>query len=226
LEMGPTWSRFDLVAEGVRQRCAIHLPGPFNIFNAALASGLARTLEIPWSEIVAGLDNLKQVPGRFESIPNERGLTVIVDYAHSPASLENVLRAVRAMTSKRVISIFGCGGNRSADKRPIMGRLSASLADITIVTSDNPRKEDPQEIVRQIMAGIEQLPSSQRREVCVEVDRRRAIEKGLSMALSGDVVLIAGKGHETGQTFADRTVPFDDREVAREILQLKEGKHV
>ncbi len=225
LNMQSTMSRFVLATEGRRYPAVIHLPGPFNVFNAALSAGLTRTIGVPWSAIVTGLDELKQVPGRFESIANDRGITVIVDYAHSPASLENVLKAVRTMTSKRVISVFGCGGNRSSDKRPIMGRLSAMLADVTIVTSDNPRKEDPHEIVKQIMVGVDQLPTHERHEVLVEVDRRKAIAQGIAMAQPGDVVLIAGKGHETGQTFADRTIPFDDREVAREILQAKECKH-
>lgn len=213
-------TEFTLVAEGVRRPCRIALAGEFNVFNALMAAGLARCLGIGWELIVDGITSLTTVPGRFESIANDRNFTVIVDYAHSPAALENLLHAVRPLASNgRVISVFGCGGNRSTEKRPVMGRLSATLADITVVTSDNPRKEKPEDIISQIISGIDTLPASDRREVHVEADRRKAIAMAIGMARPGDVLLIAGKGHETGQTFADRTVPFDDRIVAKELLE-------
>jgi len=211
---------FTLVAEGESRPCRIALAGEFNIFNALMAAGLCRSIGIAWNAIIDGITTLATVPGRFESIANNRHLTVIVDYAHSPAALENLLHAVRPLATRgRVISVFGCGGNRSTEKRPVMGRLSATLADVTVVTSDNPRKEKPEDIISQIMAGIESLPASQRREIHVEADRRKAIALAIGMAKPGDVLLIAGKGHETGQTFADRTVPFDDRLVAKELLE-------
>ena len=214
---------FTLVADGVKRPCRIALAGEFNVFNALMAAGLTRCLGIGWDTILGGITSLATVPGRFESIANDRGVTVIVDYAHSPAALENLLHAVRPLAANgRVISVFGCGGNRSTEKRPVMGRLSATMADITVVTSDNPRNENPNDIISQIISGIDAVPSARRREVHVEADRRKAIALAISIARAGDVLLIAGKGHETGQIFADRTVPFDDRIVAKELL---EGAH-
>ncbi|HNW37048.1 MAG TPA: UDP-N-acetylmuramoyl-L-alanyl-D-glutamate--2,6-diaminopimelate ligase, partial [Candidatus Ozemobacteraceae bacterium] len=182
---------FTLVAEGEQRRCRIALAGEFNVFNALMAAGLSRSIGIAWDAIIAGITSLATVPGRFESIANNRHLTVIVDYAHSPAALENLLNAVRPLAAHgRVISVFGCGGNRSTEKRPIMGRLSATLADITVVTSDNPRKENPESIISQIVAGIDSLPPSQRRAaIHIEADRRKAIALAISMAKPGDVLL-------------------------------------
>ncbi|HEY9071164.1 MAG TPA: UDP-N-acetylmuramoyl-L-alanyl-D-glutamate--2,6-diaminopimelate ligase [Candidatus Ozemobacteraceae bacterium] len=220
IKLGGMSSEFEIAAEGRTYPCRLALAGEFNVFNALMAAGLSRAIGVSWETIIRGLTALTSVPGRFESIPNHRDLTVIVDYAHSPAALENLLVAVRPLAGKgRVISVFGCGGNRSTEKRPVMGRLSATLADITVVTSDNPRKEKPEEIISQIVAGIEAVPADKRREVHVEVDRRKAIAMAIELAKPGDVLLIAGKGHETGQTFADRTLPFDDRLVAKELLE-------
>ncbi len=220
-DLAPTagGQRFTLVAQGQRIGVEIPLVGGFNVANAMMAAALCQGLGVPWAAITEGLANVGTVPGRFESIPNGKGLTVIVDYAHSPAALQNVLAAARPLTQGRLITVFGCGGNRSREKRPVMGRLSATLSDITVVTSDNPRQEKPEEIIAEIMAGITPLAANERGEVLVEPDRRKAIGLAVSLARPGDLVLIAGKGHETGQTFADRTVPFDDREVARECLE-------
>ena len=137
---------------------------------------------------------------------------MIVDYAHKPEALESVLRTARELTTGRLICVFGCGGDRDRGKRPIMGRIASQLADVAIVTSDNPRTEDPQAIIDEILEGVTA-------EVEVESDRSTAIEQAISLAGEGDVVLIAGKGHEQGQEFADRTIPFDDREVARDALR-------
>jgi len=204
--------------------CLIHLPGEFNVMNALMASALCRTFRIPWGEIAQGLEELKNVPGRFETIPNNLNITVIVDYAHSPAALENVLRAARPLTGRKLIAVFGCGGNRSREKRPIMGRLSVELSDIIVVTSDNPRKERPEDIISEIMNGVNSAPHRSSREIIVEPDRRKAIEIAVKAAQPGDLVLIAGKGHETGQTFADYKIPFDDRQVAREILAAEQNR--
>lgn len=213
-------TEFTLIAEGMKRPCRIALAGEFNVFNALMAAGLARCIGIEWEVILDGIISLKTVPGRFESIANNRDFTVIVDYAHSPAALENLLHAVRPLARNgRVISVFGCGGNRSIEKRPVMGHISATLADITVVTSDNPRNEKPEDIISNIMSGINTVPAVNRREVHVEADRHRAIEMAIGMARPGDVLLIAGKGHETGQIFADRTIPFDDRIVAKELLE-------
>jgi UDP-N-acetylmuramyl-tripeptide synthetase len=172
----------------------------------------ARLLGIDDEAIVRGLEALGGVPGRFESVDEGQPFTVVVDYAHTPDSLENVLATVRELDSGRVICVFGCGGDRDREKRPVMGRIASELADLAIVTSDNPRSEDPRAIIEEIVAGTED-------ELEVVPDRREAIARAVEAAAPGDVVLIAGKGHEQGQQFRDRTVPFDDREVAREALR-------
>ena len=153
------------------------------------------------------------MPGRFEPVDAGQPFTVLVDYAHTPDSLENVLRAARAITSGRLIVVFGAGGDRDRGKRPLMGRVAAALADVAIVTSDNPRSEDPDSIIEQILAGSGDAVES-------EVDRRNAIALAIESAEPGDVVVIAGKGHEQGQEFAGgRKEPFDDVTVAREALR-------
>jgi UDP-N-acetylmuramoyl-L-alanyl-D-glutamate--2,6-diaminopimelate ligase len=155
------------------------------------------------------------VPGRFEPVDEGQAFAVLVDYAHTPDSLENLLRAARRLTEGRVIAVFGAGGDRDRDKRPKMGRAGAALSDLAIVTSDNPRSEDPVAIVAEVVAGIENGSAYE-----IEPDRRAAIALALGGAKAGDTVVIAGKGHEQGQEFEDgRTVPFDDREVAREELR-------
>ena len=159
------------------------------------------------------------MPGRFEPIDEGQGFAVLVDYAHTPDSLENVLRAARRLTSGRVISVFGAGGDRDRDKRPKMGRAGAELSDLAVVTSDNPRSEDPEAIIAEVLGGIENGAN-----VEVEPDRRAAIALALGQAQPGDTVVIAGKGHEQGQEFEDgRKLPFDDREVAREELRKLVG---
>jgi UDP-N-acetylmuramoyl-L-alanyl-D-glutamate--2,6-diaminopimelate ligase len=190
----------------------LKLKGRFNVENALAAMAGARLLGIPDEEIAAGLERLEGVPGRFESVDEGQPFTVLVDYAHTPDSLENVLQSARGLTGERVLCVFGCGGDRDRGKRPLMGRIAAELADLAIVTSDNPRSEDPRAIIEEILGGAEA-------ELEVEPDRREAIARAIEAAAPGDVVVIAGKGHEQGQQFRDRTVPFDDREVAREALR-------
>jgi UDP-N-acetylmuramoyl-L-alanyl-D-glutamate--2,6-diaminopimelate ligase len=190
----------------------LKLKGRFNVENALAAMAGARLLGITDEEIAAGLARLDGVPGRFESVDEGQPFTVLVDYAHTPDSLENVLRSARGLTSERVLCVFGCGGDRDRGKRPLMGRIAAELADLAIVTSDNPRSEEPRAIIEEILGGAVA-------ELEVEPDRREAIARAIEAAAPGDVVVIAGKGHEQGQQFRDRTVPFDDREVAREALR-------
>jgi UDP-N-acetylmuramoyl-L-alanyl-D-glutamate--2,6-diaminopimelate ligase len=149
------------------------------------------------------------VPGRFEAVDAGQPFTVVVDYAHTPDGLENLLRSAREITAGRLICVFGCGGDRDRAKRPLMGAIARRLADVAVVTSDNPRSEDPEAIIAEITAGF---------PMDVEPDRRAAIRAAVAAAADGDVVVIAGKGHEQGQEVAGRTVPFDDREVAREAL--------
>ncbi|HVW16830.1 MAG TPA: UDP-N-acetylmuramoyl-L-alanyl-D-glutamate--2,6-diaminopimelate ligase [Solirubrobacteraceae bacterium] len=193
----------------------IPLPGAFNVANALGAIAAARALGVPDATIAAALPDAARVPGRFEAVSEGQGFAVIVDYSHTPDSLENVLRAARAMTSGRVVCVFGCGGDRDRLKRPIMGRVAGELADATIVTSDNPRSEDPEAIIADVLAGVD--PGRPAEAIA---DRREAIERAIAIAADGDVVVIAGKGHERGQELAGGVVvPFDDVEVAREALR-------
>ena len=189
------------------------LRGRFNIENALGAFAAARLLGIDDDAIARGIESVRGVPGRFESVDEGQPFTVIVDYAHKPGALENVLHAARDLAAgARVICVVGAGGDRDRGKRPLMGRLASELADVTIVTSDNPRSEDPQSIIDEIVAGVVG-------EVDVEPDRAAAIARAIELARDGDVVLIAGKGAEQGQQLADRTIPFDDREAARDALR-------
>jgi UDP-N-acetylmuramoyl-L-alanyl-D-glutamate--2,6-diaminopimelate ligase len=190
------------------------LPGHFNVANALGAFAVAEAMGVEGGTAAAGLGRAARVPGRFEPIDEGQGFAVLVDYAHTPDSLENVLRAARRLTEGRLISVFGAGGDRDRDKRPKMGRAGAELSDLAVVTSDNPRSEDPEAIVAEVVAG------AGGGEVEVEVDRRAAIALALGRAEPGDTVVIAGKGHEQGQEFeGGRKIPFDDREVAREELR-------
>jgi UDP-N-acetylmuramoyl-L-alanyl-D-glutamate--2,6-diaminopimelate ligase len=192
----------------------VKLRGRFNVENALGAFAAARLLGIADDAIARGLESVRGVPGRFESVDEGQPFTVVVDYAHKPGALENVLRTARDLAGRgaRVICVVGAGGDRDRGKRPVMGQLASELADITIVTSDNPRSEDPQTIIDEIVGGAVG-------EVDVEPDRAAAIARAIELARDGDVVLIAGKGAELGQQLADRTIPFDDRESARDALR-------
>jgi UDP-N-acetylmuramoyl-L-alanyl-D-glutamate--2,6-diaminopimelate ligase len=210
-------SRFTCATPEEEIEVRIPLPGDFNVANALAALSVAHALGLDLSAAAAALASAEQVPGRFESIDEGQPFAVVVDYAHTPDSLENVLEAARRVTEGRLISVFGCGGDRDRDKRPLMGRAGAELSDITVVTSDNPRSEDPAAIIEQIEAGIDEAALA---DVVVEQDRRVAIALALGRAGEGDTVVIAGKGHEQGQEFENgRKVPFDDRDVAREELR-------
>jgi UDP-N-acetylmuramoyl-L-alanyl-D-glutamate--2,6-diaminopimelate ligase len=194
------------------------MPGHFNVANALGAFAAAIAMEVAPREAAAGLARARRVPGRFEPVDEGQDFAVLVDYAHTPDSLDNVLAAARRLTEGRVISVFGAGGDRDRDKRPKMGQAGAEGSDLAIVTSDNPRSEDPESIIAEILAGaggggVESEP-----------DRRAAIALAFERARPGDTVVIAGKGHEQGQEFEDgRKVPFDDREVAREELLRRGG---
>ncbi len=190
----------------------LKLRGRFNAENALGAIAASRLLGIDDEAIARGLEAVRGVPGRFESVSEGQPFEVLVDYAHKPEALESVLRTARELASGKLICVFGCGGDRDRGKRPIMGRIASELADVAIVTSDNPRSEEPQAIIDEILEGVTA-------EVEVDPDRTTAIERAISLANEGDVVVIAGKGHEQGQEFADRTIPFDDREVARDALR-------
>lgn len=207
-----------IMYSGARHRVTSPLIGRFNVFNlmAAFATGVA--LGVPGAAIAQGLAGAAPVRGRFERIQSPFGWTAIVDYAHTPDALENCLRAIREVLppdrSGRIITVFGCGGNRDRGKRPIMGRIASSLSDITIVTSDNPRNETPGTIIEEIVAGVDP-----RSNVVAEVDRRAAIHRALNSAVAGDVVLIAGKGHETYQVIGEKKQHFDDREEVENFIR-------
>ena len=188
----------------------LKLQGDFNRENALAAAAAARALGVADASIKQGIEAVERVPGRFDRVEEGQPFTVLVDYAHTPSALETALGAARQLTGGRVICVFGAGGDRDRAKRPLMGRVVNELADVVLVTSDNPRSEDPAEIAAEVVGAL---------QLDVELDRRRAIERALEAAREGDVVVIAGKGHEQGQEVRSRRLPFDDREVARETLR-------
>jgi UDP-N-acetylmuramoyl-L-alanyl-D-glutamate--2,6-diaminopimelate ligase len=199
------------------------LPGRFNVLNAAAAAACGVALGIGGPAIAAGIERLARVPGRLESVLAGQSFSVFVDYAHTEESLSAVLDAVRELTSTRLVVVFGCGGDRDRGKRFGMGRIAALKADRVVVTSDNPRREDPLAILRDIEAGVISVPGASVR-TSFHPDRADAIRVALREAQPGDAVVIAGKGHETTQTFDDRIEAFDDREVAsRELIALGFG---
>lgn len=193
----------------------IGLVGRHNVDNLLCATGLALGLGLAPEAIAAGAEALRSVPGRLERVEAGQAFGVLVDYAHTPDALARALEASRELSRGRLIVVFGCGGDRDREKRPLMGEAATRLADLSVFTSDNPRSEDPLKILSEVVAGAGRGGGAYR----VVPDRREAIAAALAEAREGDVVLVAGKGHETGQTFADRTVPFDDREVVREELE-------
>jgi UDP-N-acetylmuramoyl-L-alanyl-D-glutamate--2,6-diaminopimelate ligase len=206
---------FHLVTPSGEAEVVLPLAGAYNVSNALVAAASALAVGIDFDAVVEGLQTAPQVPGRLERVDVGQPFTVLVDYAHTPDSLEKAIAAVRASTTGRVITVFGCGGDRDPEKRPLMGRAAGAGSDYVIVTSDNPRSEDPRAIISAIERGLNSADAV----YAVEPDRRQAIRTAFAAAAPGDTVLLAGKGHEDYQIFADRTVHFDDREVAREELR-------
>ena len=207
---------FTLLANGESARVDLHLTGHFNVHNALGAAASCWGLGIDLETIVAGLGSLEAVPGRFERVTDGQDYAVIVDYAHTPNALENVLSAGRALSPTRLICVMGGGGDRDRGKRPKMGKAASDKADFTIVTSDNPRTEDPLAIIEDIAGGMTQGTYA------VEPDRRQAIFRAVEMCEPGDMVIVAGKGHETYQEFDGRRIDFDDRIVARQAIAAKD----
>lgn len=200
------------------QHVTVRMGAHFNVMNSLAAATAATALGLDPGVVAAGLRDARPVPGRFEAVDVGQPFAVVVDYAHTPDGLREVLATARQVADgARVLVVFGCGGDRDREKRPEMGQVAASLADVVVVTSDNPRSEDPEEIVASIISGI--ADDYRDAVVAVEVDRRRAIDTALRAARPGDVVVIAGKGHETSQTIGATVVPFDDRAVARSLLE-------
>jgi UDP-N-acetylmuramoyl-L-alanyl-D-glutamate--2,6-diaminopimelate ligase len=227
---------------GTRLELRSPLRGRFNVANALCAIAVARALGVADADIAGALRGAAPVPGRLQPVEEGQGFAVLVDYAHKPGALESVLDAVRGLTRGRVIVVLGAGGDRDKGKRPVMGEIAGRLADEVVVTSDNPRSEDPDAIIAEIVAGFEGCrrrpgdrpppksvtaagggpPRVLRDDVRVEPDRRAAIELAVGLAREGDVVLIAGKGHEQGQELAGgEKIPFDDVVVAREALRAR-----
>ena len=192
------------------------ITGIFNVYNVLAATGAAQAENIPAETVKTALENFRSVPGRFERIYADIPFAVIVDYAHTPDGVKNVIETARQIVRNKIITVFGCGGDRDATKRPIMGRLAAELSDVVIATSDNPRTENPEKILREIEAGIREKIGAKTFETIA--DRRTAIFRAIQIAEAGDVVLILGKGHENYQILNSGTIHFDDREVAREAI--------
>lgn len=215
IRLFPCHVEFEAVAKNVIGRIFLPIPGGFSIYNALGVTACALNLGIRLPRIAAALHSAKGVKGRVEVVPVPAAYTVIIDYAHTPDALENILATVRDLTDRRVICLFGCGGDRDRTKRPVMGSLAVSLADLCVVTSDNPRTEKPGDIIRDILGGMEGAEGAEAK-VRVEPDRRAAIRLALSLAKPGDVVVLAGKGHETYQEIGGVQYHLDEREeVAR-----------
>lgn len=196
------------------ERIKVSIPGRYSVYNTLAAISVALKYGIDAEEIKQALENIS-VPGRSEIVPNKRGLTIMIDYAHTPESLENILTTVKSYTKGRVISVFGCGGDRDKTKRPIMGEISGRIADFTIITSDNPRTEKPEEIIREIEVGIKKVNE----KYTSIVDRIEAIKYAINMATKADVIVLSGKGHETYQEINGKKYHLDEREIINQIIK-------
>lgn len=207
--------RFDVLWDGRRVKVASPLLGKMNVYNILAAIGIAGSFGIQPETAAEGIAACRSVPGRFERIEEGQPFLVVVDYAHTDDALRNVIAAARQLAPKRLITVFGCGGDRDRDKRPLMGRAAAEGSDLVVLTSDNPRSEDPLAIMNDALVGLRRYDVEHK----LEPDRETAIRLALDQANAGDIVLIAGKGHETYQVLRDKTIPFDDREVVRRLLR-------
>ena len=195
------------------ERVKVDIPGRFSVYNALAAICVAKKIGVPSDKVIEALAEIK-VPGRSEMIPNKKEVPIMIDYAHSPESLQNILSAVKSYTKGKVISVFGCGGDRDKAKRPIMGEVSGKIADFTFITTDNPRTEEPEEIVKEIEEGIKKTKGKYK----VVVDRKEAIKEAINMANKQDIIVLAGKGHEPYQEINGKKYPFDERIIVKEII--------
>ncbi|GMQ98704.1 MAG: UDP-N-acetylmuramoyl-L-alanyl-D-glutamate--2,6-diaminopimelate ligase [Acidimicrobiia bacterium] len=211
-------TRFTLEYQGESLRIFIPLIGEFNVSNAAVAAGIALVMGTPIEAIVDGLKSIPVIPGRMEAIVHDGGFLVLVDYAHTPDAISEVLQAGRSSARGRVIAVIGAAGDRDRDKRALMGAAAVRFADVTIITSDNPRSEDPGDIAAEVRRGADAVPGADTRVI---VDRGEAIAAAIGLATDGDIVLILGKGHEQGIEVHGNVVPFDDRLVASEALAMR-----
>ncbi|MDD4802018.1 MAG: UDP-N-acetylmuramoyl-L-alanyl-D-glutamate--2,6-diaminopimelate ligase, partial [Syntrophomonas sp.] len=194
----------------------LNLIGSFNVYNSLAAIAFALREGVEPSIIKAAMEKIKGVSGRFEPVDCGQDFTLIVDYAHTPDGLENILQTGQELQANRMITVFGCGGDRDRRKRPVMGRIAAQYSDFCIVTSDNPRSEEPEAIIDDIIPGLNEIENSHYAKI---VDRREAIHQAICIAKKGDLVIIAGKGHETYQIVKDKILEFDDRKLAAEFLR-------
>ncbi len=219
--MDAAGSRFVLMVQGQETPVFTPLIGQHNVYNCLAAAAAGAALGIDPPTIAASLETVTSVPGRLHRVDVPADYQVFVDYAHTDDALDKALSAVRPLAAGRLIVVFGCGGDRDRTKRPRMAAVADRLADRVVVTSDNPRSEDPQAIIKEILTGLDE---SGRRKTAVQVDRRAAIAQAIEEARAGDIVLIAGKGHETYQIIGDRRIPFDDVEVARQCIYRREDR--
>jgi UDP-N-acetylmuramoyl-L-alanyl-D-glutamate--2,6-diaminopimelate ligase len=209
---------------GVKASCRVQLPGDFNVANALLAVAALGEAGLPVEQVCAGVSGVPHVPGRMERVETGQDFLVVVDYAHKPEALRAVLRQLRSVVEGRLSVVLGAGGDRDVGKRAVMGEVAARLADLVVVTDDNPRSEDPGVIRAALLGGARALPPSDRAELLEVPDRAEAIATALRAAGAGDGVLIAGKGHEQGQEAAGRSEPFDDKAVATAELTRLRGR--
>lgn len=214
ISLGEDFVEFTVSESGEKHNLHLNIPGKFSVYNALCAAGAARALGISYESITAGLASAGNVKGRVELVPTDTPYRVFIDYAHSPDGLSNILHTARGFTRGRVIVLFGCGGDRDRTKRAVMGEIAGNLADFSIITSDNPRTENPIDIIEEIKCGIDRTNG----EYIIIVNRREAIEYALKTAGERDTVLLCGKGQETYQIIGDKKLHFDEREVIREIL--------
>jgi UDP-N-acetylmuramoyl-L-alanyl-D-glutamate--2,6-diaminopimelate ligase len=221
VKAGLTGTSFDLVIGPERTRLDLKLLGTISVYNALTAAASARALGVGSGAIKAGLEGVAQVPGRFQVVSIGRGPTAVVDYAHTPDALEKLLNFCRELRPRKIVTVFGCGGDRDRGKRPMMGGIAARLSNIVFVTDDNPRTEDPDLIVKEILAGVGESAAP----VHVVRDRRSAIREAIRAAVEGDLVVIAGKGHENEQIVKSGRVPFNDAFEAEEALRTREVDH-
>ncbi|MBG0829512.1 UDP-N-acetylmuramoyl-L-alanyl-D-glutamate--2,6-diaminopimelate ligase [Planomonospora sp. ID67723] len=225
VRLGSDGSSFRVVGPGgVEEDATVALPGPFNVANALGAIVSLVEAGVPLQTAVAGVGTLAGVPGRMERVTGAEDFQAIVDYSHKPGAVESVLRSLREVTAGRLTVVLGCGGDRDRGKRPMMGEAAARLADVAILTSDNPRSEDPLRILAEMMDGVLGVPEEERAHVIIEPDRAAAIDLAIGRAGFGDVVVVAGKGHEQGQYVGDQVLPFDDRQVVADAVVRRRNR--
>ncbi len=208
---------YELVTMGYVERVKVGIPGEFTVYNSMAAAVTLIELGFDFSKVLYALSLCNGVKGRIEVVPTETPYTVIIDYAHTPDGLENIISSLRKIAKSRIITVFGCGGDRDKTKRPIMGEVAARLSDVVVVTSDNPRTEDPEAIINDILEGLKGI----RTKKIVEVNRTEAIKKALDEATADDIVLLAGKGHETYQIIGTEKFDYDEREIIKNIIENK-----